>query len=102
MVAHDQLDPYLRVALEETGDLPGEDDAREKRIDIDSQPSAHSNGRTERPRCRLLNAVEMRPDLLVKATSLVGQRHRAGCALEGGRRHGSRGVRWRGQRRRVS
>ena len=82
MVTHDQLDPHLRVLLEETGDLTGEDHAREKRINIDPKAPAHNDGGAGRPRCRLLNAVEMRPDLLVKAPSFVSERHRAGSPLE--------------------
>src|ERR1700722_939066 len=82
MVTHDQLDAHLRVLLEETGDLTGEDHAREKRINIDPKAPAHNDGCAGRPRRRLLNAIEMRPDLLVKAPSLISERHRAGSPLE--------------------
>ena len=82
MVTHDQFDPYLRVLLEETGDLTGEDHAREKRINIDPKAPAHNDGCAGRPRRRLLNAVEMRPDLLIKASAFVRERHRAGGTLQ--------------------
>ena len=55
---------------------------RKERVHIHAQPPADRAARSRSLDRRLLEAIEVRADLLVKSTALVGQPHGAGGAVE--------------------
>ena len=53
--------------------MPGQDDSGKERIDIDAQSSPHFAGGTGGLDGGLLDAGQMRPDLLVEAPAFIRQ-----------------------------
>ena len=74
IVAHDEFEREIRIAVEEAGQPPGQGISGEERIDIHPQPAAHDIRRSRSDNRRRFDAFEMRVDTFIELTALIGQR----------------------------
>ncbi len=81
-VAPQDLQRQLRMGCQEFADARGEDEAGEKGFDIDPQPAAHGRGGARRLDGSVLDAGEMRLDLLIEASPFLGERDGARRAIK--------------------
>jgi len=81
-ISHDELDSEIAMGVEKAADGVGERHTRKECVHVHAQPPSHRAARSRRLDRGLLEAIEMRADLLVKSPALIGKPHGARGAVE--------------------